>query len=251
MGGASGISAAPARPCLTEMPGPQVENGYTPIANELLDAILRYPFSKRHLNVVLAVMRKTYGYQKKADQLSASQIANMTNIPRQHVVSAIQDLARAGVVLKRDGGRANCLSINKNYAQWRTVDVELASPKTGQSQNRTGVVPKQDTQKKNIKSKKIYRYTDDFEQAWSAYPKRSGGNPKPSAFRAWNARIRDGATPVELADGVRRYAAYCEATGKAGTEYVKQAATFFGPDEHFREGWDAPTGGTSARGFVC
>jgi hypothetical protein len=29
--------------------------------------------------------------------------------------------------------------------------------------------------------------------------------------------------------GVKRYAAYARATGSVGTQYVKQAATFFGP----------------------
>jgi hypothetical protein len=35
--------------------------------------------------------------------------------------------------------------------------------------------------------------------------------------------------------GVNRYAGYVRATGSAGTQYVKQAATFFGPDRHFEE----------------
>lgn len=40
--------------------------------------------------------------------------------------------------------------------------------------------------------------------------------------------------------GVMRYAAYIDMTGKVGTEYVQQAATFFGPAEHFNEPWDTP-----------
>lgn len=45
--------------------------------------------------------------------------------------------------------------------------------------------------------------------------------------------------------GVKRYAAYARATGSAGTQYVKQAVSFFGPDRHFEESWQAPsaTGG--------
>jgi hypothetical protein len=37
--------------------------------------------------------------------------------------------------------------------------------------------------------------------------------------------------------GVKRYAAYCAAKGKVGTTYVKQAATFFGPGDHWCESW--------------
>lgn len=83
-------------------------------------------------------------------------------------------------------------------------------------------------------------YSPEFEAAWQAYPKRSGGNPKPSAWKAWSARIREGVKPADMLAGVQRYAGYITATGKAGTEYVKQAATFFGPDHHFAESWTAP-----------
>ena len=80
-------------------------------------------------------------------------------------------------------------------------------------------------------------YPPEFEATWQAYPRRAGGNPKTAAFKAWKARRREGVTAAELHAGVVRYAAYVQAAGKAGTEFVKQASTFFGPDEHFREQW--------------
>ncbi len=83
-------------------------------------------------------------------------------------------------------------------------------------------------------------YSPEFETAWQLYPKRAGGNPKPSAFKAWKARLREGVTPETLMEGVKRYAAYVRATGSTGTQFVKQAATFFGPDRHFEESWLAP-----------
>lgn len=83
-------------------------------------------------------------------------------------------------------------------------------------------------------------YSPEFETAWQTYPKRAGGNPKPSAYKAWNARLHEGVTPETLLAGVKRYAAFVVATGKLGSEYVKQAATFFGPDRHFEEIWQAP-----------
>ncbi|QII37491.1 helix-turn-helix domain-containing protein [Rouxiella badensis] len=80
-------------------------------------------------------------------------------------------------------------------------------------------------------------YSPEFEQAWRAYPKRAGGNPKHSAYKSWNARLREKVTPADMLAGVHRYAAYLTSTGKIGTEFVKQAATFFGPDRHFDEAW--------------
>jgi len=80
-------------------------------------------------------------------------------------------------------------------------------------------------------------YSNEFEQAWQAYPKRSGGNNKLSAFKAWNARIKQGVKPETMLEGVKRYAAFMASEGKIGTSFVKQAATFFGPDKHFDEAW--------------
>ncbi|HIB6180190.1 TPA: helix-turn-helix domain-containing protein [Klebsiella pneumoniae] len=84
-------------------------------------------------------------------------------------------------------------------------------------------------------------YSPEFETAWQAYPKRAGGNSKAAAFKAWNARLNDGVKPEVMQAGVKRYAAYARATGSAGTQYVKQAASFFGPDRHFEESWQAPS----------
>lgn len=81
---------------------------------------------------------------------------------------------------------------------------------------------------------------DSFDAAWRAYPKRAGGNSRQDARRAWDARLKQGHDPGAMLEGVERYAAYIRATGREGTEYVKQAATFFGPGLHFAEPWDTP-----------
>ncbi|ENR8889193.1 helix-turn-helix domain-containing protein [Citrobacter koseri] len=84
-------------------------------------------------------------------------------------------------------------------------------------------------------------YSTEFETAWQAYPKRAGGNSRSAAFKAWKARLKDGVKPEDMLEGVKRYAAYCRATSNTGTQFVKQAATFFGPDRHFEESWQTPS----------
>lgn len=80
-------------------------------------------------------------------------------------------------------------------------------------------------------------YPEEFEVTWSVYPDRTGGNPKKKAYRAWRARVKQGVEPRDLYEGVKRYRAYLIHEGKIGSRYVLQAATFFGPDEHWREDW--------------
>ena len=80
----------------------------------------------------------------------------------------------------------------------------------------------------------------DFEWFKAVYPKRSGSQPWMRAVKAANARIKEGATFDAMVEGAYRYAAYCEAIDNTGTQYVMQAATFLGPEQHFLEAWDPP-----------
>ena len=79
-----------------------------------------------------------------------------------------------------------------------------------------------------------------FDRAWSLYPRRAGGNSRTLALKAWTARVRSGVSPDDMLAGVERYAAFVRATGKEGTEFVKQAASFFGPAAHWTESWEIP-----------
>ncbi|HHR4201273.1 TPA: helix-turn-helix domain-containing protein [Salmonella enterica] len=83
-------------------------------------------------------------------------------------------------------------------------------------------------------------YSLEFEQAWQEYPKRAGGNSKSAAFKAWKARLNEGVNPETMLEGVKRYAGWVSAMGNSGTQFVKQAVTFFGPDRHFEESWEVP-----------
>ena len=106
---------------------PQKEDGYTPIANELLEAILRADFSKRQMLVILTIARMTFGYSKKSDALSGWQIASITGIDRSHISKTINELVELNVVKKLDLGRESHgifvheLTINKHYKDWITV----------------------------------------------------------------------------------------------------------------------------------
>jgi hypothetical protein len=73
-----------------------------------------------------------------------------------------------------------------------------------------------------------------------AYPSRAGDHGWRKALKAAHARVVEGHSPDEFIEGAKRYAEFCRVTGKEGTEYVKQAATFLGPDKPFLESWAPP-----------
>lgn len=100
-----------------------------------------------------------------------------------------------------------------------------------------------------------HEYSPEFEEAWALYPKRSGMNKRES-FRAWSARLNHKDpekrfTAEQMTAGTRRYAAHCRAMDTEG-RFIKQPATFYGPDGHFMEEWEVPAprvvGGSPAAG---
>lgn len=82
----------------------------------------------------------------------------------------------------------------------------------------------------------------EFDLFWRQYPKRAGGNSRTAALAKYRTVRRGAVTADVVLAGVQRYATYCQATGKVGTEYVKQAVTFLGPARHWEDPWDVPVG---------
>lgn len=81
----------------------------------------------------------------------------------------------------------------------------------------------------------------EFSKFKLTYPARSGSPEWGRAMKAIRARLKDGHTWDEIIDGANRYMDYIVAIGKLNTEFVKQAATFCGPEKHFLESWNTPT----------
>lgn len=109
---------------------PQVEDGYTRIANELLEAIAGGGFSKREFAVLLAILRKTYGYGKKADDIAVSQLAAITNIHANHVAKALRDLAARNIITREKGRHGFILGLNKRYREWQNNQNGCGTTKT-------------------------------------------------------------------------------------------------------------------------
>lgn len=110
---------------------PQLENGYTRIANELYEAIIKQPFNGYESRVLHAIIRKTYGYGKKSDYIAFSQISELTGIAKTHISRTITALTQYKVVTKL----GNSIGVNKDASQW-------AVTKLGNSKKALNVLPK-------------------------------------------------------------------------------------------------------------
>ncbi len=111
------------------MANPQKENGYTPISNELLDAIYGHKFTAPQMAIIFFILRKTYGYNKKEDGISISQFEQNIPYSRSSIIRNLVALQLVVVVLLVKKGNSktssNVYRINKNYNQWQLVATEL------------------------------------------------------------------------------------------------------------------------------
>lgn len=111
------------------MASPQLENGFTRIANELLEALIRFPFSQRQLRLVLALARATYGWQSKVARLPKLRLATLTGLRPDHVYRELRELRDMKVVTEQD----RVMGLNKNYEEW-------TRPNSGLDTNRGYVI---------------------------------------------------------------------------------------------------------------
>jgi phage replication O-like protein O len=101
------------------MANPQKENGYTAIANEIVDHLCLLQLSGYESRVLWAIFRKTYGYQKREDIISLSQLNKLTKIKSQHLCSITSKLkTRNVIIITRINNKQNVYSIQKDYEKW-------------------------------------------------------------------------------------------------------------------------------------
>ncbi len=103
---------------MTESASPQLEDGYTRIANELLKAIWSMPFTHQQHKVVFAIIQKTYGFNKKEDDVSASQLGDFCAMKRENVTRTLNELVKMNVITKKPGVYGSVVGVQKDYKKW-------------------------------------------------------------------------------------------------------------------------------------
>lgn len=106
----------PIRPALTvvERRVADLDDGFTRLANMLLEEYAGADLTKRQFKVLLAVLRLTYGWNKPMDRIANSQIAQIARLPEKRVSEARVQLV--GMNLLTQVGRS--IGPNKNTAEW-------------------------------------------------------------------------------------------------------------------------------------
>ncbi|WIJ49641.1 replication protein [Enterobacter roggenkampii] len=182
----------------------ELEDGYAKLSNMLLEAYAGADLTKRQFKVLLAILRKTYGWNKAMDRISDSQIAEIAKLPVKRCNETKLQLVRMGLI-KQQGGM---FGPNKNINEWCIPQNEGISLKTGDktslnlresNPSKQGdtkdTIQKKEIQDKNTmpeqvqaKQKKSSDQHEETDQAfenifWCAGMHKTGKKNSKSAFR--------------------------------------------------------------------
>ncbi len=109
------------------MANPQKENGFTAISNEILKVLIRQNISGQEFRMVFLILRKTYGFNKKEDFISLSQMAKslkISHIRCSQIINSLQ-LRKIITLTQNLNGIGKEYRFNKDYEQWTTLNKNI------------------------------------------------------------------------------------------------------------------------------
>lgn len=175
-----------------------LDNGYTKLANELYEELIGANLTKNQAKVAHAICRKTYGFNKKTDRISDSQLAELTRLPRQKVNKAKNELIAMKVIVKV--GMA--IGPNKNLTEWDIPDchqngvIVTKTVTKSVTKSVTALSPKQGHTKETItkeKKEKIPLTPHEVKGGESAKPTKRKSTPinYDEYLNAYNEEVGD------------------------------------------------------------
>jgi phage replication O-like protein O len=155
------------------MASPQLKNGHTRIANEILEQIAKTNLNGTQFRIVMVIWRFTYGFRRKAYELPLAMIAEKVNTTKSHVDRELDCLIDRKIVTVVGIGkrRGRILSFNKNYEEW--TEQPASSPEPKQSLKKE-VKPKKQKKIKYDADNTYYKMALYFHSLVSAVAKEAG-----------------------------------------------------------------------------
>lgn len=101
----------------------QLENGYVRIANEIWDEIIRRDFTKRQKDILLLILRLSYGCNKKTAHIPQMVDFSLCGVTKNNIKSELVYLT--GMKVIEWDQDAMIFSFNKNYTFWQASPVRF------------------------------------------------------------------------------------------------------------------------------
>ncbi len=104
-----------------------IENGYCKIANELLESICQLDISGSQFQVFMAVIRCTYGYNKKSDRVTNTYLVQITGLSEKAVRDALNVLTERNFITCEKAGIMKVVAVNKVVSEWSVKSDKAAN----------------------------------------------------------------------------------------------------------------------------
>jgi len=135
---------------------PQIENGHLDLANEIVEQFARLNLCAGEWRLLWSILRKTYGWHKKADRITYSQFERMTGLDRWNIRRYLNRLIERNIITKTGSGQRLFYAFQKDYSLWKPlskqttvatvvqIDYEPLSKQTTTKENKETIKRKRD-----------------------------------------------------------------------------------------------------------
>ena len=231
------------------------EDRFTQIPNEAVERLMKIHLSPNQWQVLLCIIRKTYGFHKKVDYIANFQIMEATNLGKTvvsrvlHKLNDMKLITRKGkyIGLREDWELWEKLAISstsgaKLAGQLTVKKLAISSPKLAISSSElaeqsTKVSSPDVTQKKKeTTTKETIQKKERFEVFWKTYPKKKSKGQAEKVFARVNPDEQLLATMLATIERAKKSLDWLKDNGR----YIPHPATWLNArcwdDEFLEEG---------------
>lgn len=110
------------------------DNGYTRTANDIQDRLCQLDISGSQFQVLNAIIRTTYGYNKKSDRVTNTFIVELTGLSEKAVRDALIALADRQIITCEKSGIMKIVAVNTTVSDWVIKSDKAANMRKGTEQ---------------------------------------------------------------------------------------------------------------------
>jgi phage replication O-like protein O len=97
----------------------ELENGYTRLANEILENMARIKLSPTQYRLIFVIWRYTYGYGRKERDLSLNFLVKATGCDKRQIQRELKTLEEKKIIYQKiKTGAYRIIGFNKNHEEW-------------------------------------------------------------------------------------------------------------------------------------
>lgn len=215
-----------------------LDNGYLRVANEIQDALCELQLAGREWQVLNAIIRLTWGWQKKEDRIQNILIEEKTKLGRNPVSEAVGSLESRRIINVRRIGQNRYISINKNTSEWVYTKTRKTIPENEDNhpRKRVAVSPKKGITKDTIPNT-VKDIKTPISPKQKSTPKKQSFDPlsvdipswlNPDTWRNWVGYRKEIKQPIKskrTLDGQIKLLTECYELGFSPEEIINNSVT--------------------------